>query len=257
MDKKEDIILEENVNENELVEVKNSKKIKYFSAIIASTLIFAAVITLSINHFKIEIKEEATPDIRNLAFPISASRTYSLGSFNIAGQTVSIKYAVSVSGSSISNKIVISSGSGSFSFGNTGMSTLGKGSKTYSTTIFTIAAPQLTGVTLSGIAKGTLSWETKLQSGSGTSAKYSVGLSGTLNLGAQIKSGGSAFTSLTASGEGVLASATGYLTLSNGSVAKGSGFSMKMGNLKIHLKWKVLGSEKTYTITLYNGWSSI
>ena len=57
MDKSEEIILEENINEKELSDTKNYKKIKYSMAIIASTMIIAAVITLSIGHFKVEVIE--------------------------------------------------------------------------------------------------------------------------------------------------------------------------------------------------------
>ena len=52
MDKKEEIILEENLNEKETVSPKNSKKIKYAIAIIASTLVLATVSILLIGHFK-------------------------------------------------------------------------------------------------------------------------------------------------------------------------------------------------------------
>ena len=46
--------------EKNLPEIKNYKKIKYSIAIISSTLIIAAVITLSIGHFKVEVIEEGT-----------------------------------------------------------------------------------------------------------------------------------------------------------------------------------------------------
>ena len=52
MDKKEEIILEENLNEKEVVVSKNSKKIKYAISIIASTLVLATVSILLIGHFK-------------------------------------------------------------------------------------------------------------------------------------------------------------------------------------------------------------
>ena len=98
MDKSEKIILKESLDEKELSETKNYKKIKYSIAIITSTLIIAAVITLSIGHFKVEIIEEETnkPVVRNLGFDVTASRTFNLGSFNVTGQTVSIKYVVSM-----------------------------------------------------------------------------------------------------------------------------------------------------------------
>ena len=97
MDKSEEIILEESSNEKEMPETKNYKKIKYSLAIITSTLIVAAVITLSIGHFKVEIIEQETkPAVRNLGFYVTASKTFNLGSFNVTGQTVSIKYVVNM-----------------------------------------------------------------------------------------------------------------------------------------------------------------
>ena len=136
MDKGEKIILEESLNEKELSETKNFKKIKYSIAIIASTLIIAAIITLSIGHFKVEVIEEETkPVIRNLGFDVSVSKSYNLGSFRLDKQTVSIKYVVNMTETQCQNKIVITSELGSFEFGNTGMSSPGKGSKNYATPI--------------------------------------------------------------------------------------------------------------------------
>jgi len=58
MDKNEKIILEESLNEKELSETKNYKKIQYLITIIASTLIITAIITLSTGYFKVEATEE-------------------------------------------------------------------------------------------------------------------------------------------------------------------------------------------------------
>ena len=60
-----------------------------------------------------EEKVEETKPVRNL-FSISASKTFNLASFNVLGQTVSVKYVVGISGNTAYNKIVISSGLGSF-----------------------------------------------------------------------------------------------------------------------------------------------
>ena len=87
MDKCEEIILEESINKKELFDTKNNKKIKYSLAIIASILIIAAVITLSIGHFKVKvIEEENKPLIRNLGFDITADKTYNLGFLRLMGK---------------------------------------------------------------------------------------------------------------------------------------------------------------------------
>ena len=166
MDSTKEIILEENMNENDLPETKNYKKIKYSVAIIASTLIIAAVITLSISHFKVEVIEKETkPVVRKLGFGVTASRTFNLASFNIVGHTLSIKYVVSMTKTQCQNKIVINSALGSFEFGNTGMSSPGKGSKTYATPIFKFTSYKYFGdEAITGYAMGSLSWNVSLQS---------------------------------------------------------------------------------------------
>ena len=76
MDKSEEIILEKNMNVKEFPIIKNYKKIKYSVTIIASTLIIAAVITLSISNFKAEaIEEKTNPMARNLVADISTTKT--------------------------------------------------------------------------------------------------------------------------------------------------------------------------------------
>ena len=151
------------MNESEFSEAKNYKKIKYSMAIIASTLIIAAVITLSIAHFKVEIIEEETkPAIRNLGFDISASKTYNLGSFEFEGEIVSIKYVASITKTQCQNKIVITSSSGSHEFGNTGISSPGNGTQNYTTQIFTIHSSSL--VPIKCYAQGSLSWDVRSNS---------------------------------------------------------------------------------------------
>ena len=77
------------------------------------------------------------------------------------------------------NKVVITSSSGSFEFGNTGISSPGQGSKTYYSTqifnqkLYTISIPI---IILKGYARGSLSWDVSLISAN----KYNIGLSGTL-----------------------------------------------------------------------------
>ena len=171
MEKNEKIILEESLNEKELSETKNYKKIQYLITIIASTLIITAIITLSTGYFKVEATEEETkPAVRNLGFDVTASKTYNLGSFKIDQQTVSIKYVVSMTKTQCQNKVVITSGLGSFEFGNTGMSSLGKGSKNYSIPIVKFKSPKFFSATMTGYAKGSLSWDVSLKS----SNKYNI-----------------------------------------------------------------------------------
>ena len=68
------------------------------------------------------------------------------------------------------NKVVITSGLGSFEFGNTGMSSLGKGSKNYSIPIVKFKSPKFFTEPMTGYAKGSLSWDVSLKS----SNKYNI-----------------------------------------------------------------------------------
>ena len=201
------------------------------------------------------IATEARP-LRQLSFPISASKEFKIASFNLLGQTITIKYVVSISKSSATNKIVISSNLGSFTFGNGGCS--GEAGNTYSyyKHIFTFVFPNFPAVSVGCYASGSLSWKIGFQSGSGTGAKYYASLSGVLKLGAEIKAGWDAIASLSAYAEGTVADASGKVTFSNGSVAKGSGFSLKMGGLVAGIRG-CLFSKKIELVkhTIFSGWS--
>ena len=201
-----------------------------------------------------ETKEE-TENLRNLGFAISASKTYKLGSFKIAGQTVSVKYVVSVSNNKASNKIVLTSGKGTFEFGNKGCSGKVKDSKHYSQYIFKFVVPNFPLITVGCYAKGDISWELGFSSGSGQSTKYYAKISGRLALGAEVKAGLKSIASLSAFAEGTAAKASGQVTISKGSVTKGSGFSLKMGELEVGIRGSVLGKEKElWKKTLIKGW---
>ena len=252
MDKSEKIILEESLDEKELSETKNYKKIKYLIAIITSTLIFAAIMILSIDHFKFEVKEEETkPLVRNLGFDVTASKTFNFGCFNVTGQTISIKYVISMTKTQCQNKIVITSGLGSFEFGNKGMSSTGKGSRGYMTTIFKFKLPQFPKATVNGLVRGSLSWDVSLKS----TNKYSIGLSGTLHFYSYMVISGSN-PKISCEGKGILAEAKGNLIVSEGSIIKDSDFSLGMGNLKIIFNGSIF-PDNIYTMTLFEGWRSI
>ena len=239
MEKSEEIILQESLNDKELFETKNYKKIKYSIAIIASTFIFSTVIAFSFMSLKKEVKENETkPFLRNLGFSILSSKTYHLGSFGLEGETFVLKYVVSMSSTKCQNKIVISSSSGSFEFGNTGMSSPGSGSKFYSNKIFKIKyhvsgyRTKGSDYFLIGNVNGTLSWNVGLISGSGENAKYSVELSGTLNLHPECKKEENDSSNSCSNKGAILINAKGKLILSNKNVTEDSDFSLKMGNLK-------------------------
>ena len=212
---------------------------------------------------KEEEKEvEETKPLRNLAnFAITASKDFPIASFTILGQTVSIKYSVKVTSSTASNKLVITSGLGTFEFGNTGCTAKISNSRNYDWNIFTIPVPGTAGlVSIKCYASGYLSWGFGVESGSGTGTKYYASISGGLKLGASVKAGSDMIASLTAYAEGTIFDASGKAIVSKGSVAKGSGFSITMGKLVAGVKGKALfGLINTdiYSCTLYSGWKVV
>ena len=200
--------------------------------------------------------EEESKSLRNLKFAISASKTFKLASFDVLGKTVTIKYVVTVTSSKATNKIVISSGLGTFEFGNKGCSGSVSNSKSYKVQIFKIVVPNFPAVSVAGYAKGSLSWGFGFQSGSGQSTKYYAKISGKLSLGAEITAGWKKIASLSAFAEGTVADASGQVTISKGSVSKGSGFSLKMGQLVIGIRGTLAGvyKKELWKKTIYKGW---
>ena len=206
---------------------------------------------------KEEEKKEVKPATRKLGFNVSASRTFNIASFNFLGQTISVKYVVSMSSSSVSNKVVVSSGLGSFSFGNDGISATISDRRSYSVTIFTFIFPNFPAVSVGCYASGSVSWEIGVQSGSGSSTKYYASLDGNISLGAEIKAGWDAIASLSAGAEGTVVSASGKVTISNGSVDRGSGFSIGFGRLSAYIRGCLFSAKiDIATVTIFNGWSS-
>ena len=199
-------------------------------------------------------EEENKTQLRNLGFSVSASKTFSLASFNVCGQTVSIKYYVKVSSSEAVNKIIISSGLGTFEFGNKGCSgTLSKKWE-YKQPIFQFPFPGFPAVSVGAFAKGTIKAEVGFKSGSST--KVYATLSGKLTMGAEIKAGWDAIASLSAGAEGTVADASATVTITNGSVSKDSGFSLKMGALEAYIQGCLFTAKIDIArFTIYNGWS--
>ena len=146
--------------------------------------------------------------------------------------------------------IVITSGLGSFEFGNTGMSSLGKGSKNYSIPIVKFKSPKFFTEPMTGYAKGSLSWDVSLKS----THKYNIELSGTLNF--YDYKHGSFLMKRSCRGEGTLSEAKGKLIVSNGSIRKDSDFSFGMGNLEINC-FESAAVVHHYTFPLFEGWRYI
>ena len=204
---------------------------------------------------KEEEKTEVAKPVRNLGFQFSATKTFDIASFNFLGQNIKVKYEVKMTTSSVTNKITVSSGLGSFSFGNGGVSGSISDSKSYTVTIFKFIFPNFPAVSVGCYAKGSISWGIGVESGSGSSTKYYAKLSGKLTLGAEIKAGWDAIASLSAGAEGTVVDASGKVIISNGSVAKGSGFSIGFGGLSAYIRGCLFTAKiDIATVTIFSGW---
>ena len=204
----------------------------------------------------IEKEEEIKPEFRKLGFSVSASKSFPLASFNVCGLAVSIKYYVSFSSGSAVNKIIITAGGGKIEFGNTGFSGNFKKEWSYTQPIFTFPFPGFPVVSVGAFAKGSLKAEVGLKSGSGSGAKYYAKLTGKLSMGAEIKAGWDAIASLSAGAEGTVVEASASVTVSNGSVSKDSGFSLRMGELEAYIQGCLFTAKIDIArFTIYKGWA--
>ena len=203
-----------------------------------------------------EIVEEETKPVRQL-FPISGSKPFNLATFDVLGQKVNVKYVVGVSGNSAYNKIVISSGLGSFEFGNSGCSATFEVKKSYSQPIFVFTCPfPFFFVSVGCYVKGSVYAGLGFKSGSGAGTQYWAKAEGSLALGAEVKAGWDQIVSLSAYAEGTVISASAKVTISNGSVTKDSGFKLTVGRLEVGIRGAFLGNKGTlWSTTLYNGYT--
>ena len=208
-----------------------------------------------------EVVEKENHTVRNL-FSISAFKIFDIASFDVLGQTVSVKYVVGISSDMSFNKIVISSTLGVFEFGNTGCSGEISEIKSYNRTIFSFVDKNFSEFLefhIDCYVTGKLSFGLGLISGNGKSAKYWAAISGSLDLGAYITNvigGDPENHSFRAFAEGAVVNANGKVILSNGSVSKDSGFKLSIGKLVVGVTHKILynGDRKTlWSETLYGG----
>ena len=76
-------------------------------------------------------------------------------------------------------------------------------------------------------------------------------------MGAEIKAGWDAIASLSAGGEGTVVEADATVTITEGSVAKDSGFTLKMGGLEAYIKGCLFTAKiEIAKFTIFEGWTS-
>ena len=131
--KSEIISNEEKYNEKENVELV--KKLAEKFNFINSRDLIKSIKEKKQEETKEEKKEETKP-LRQLGFPISATRTIAIVSFDVLGQTITIKYELKISSSQVVNKVTINSSLGPANFGNTGNSDVFTDNFTYNKKMF-------------------------------------------------------------------------------------------------------------------------
>jgi hypothetical protein len=204
-----------------------------------------------------EISEEKTqPSLRNLGFEVSAERYFDIVSFDVCGQTVAIKYYVKVSKEKAINKIIISSGLGKIEFGNEGCAGIFGKKWEYKQPIFVFPFPNFPVVSVGAYAEGSLEANVWLKYFSGSTV--CISLKGKLAMGAEIKAGWDAIASLSAGAEGTVVEADATVTITEGSVSKDSGFTLKMGGLEAYIKGCLFSADiEVATFTIFEGWKYV
>jgi hypothetical protein len=196
-------------------------------------------------------EEETNPELRNLGYSITADQTFKIGTYNVLGQTVTVKYHVAVTNGRPKNEIIIVSKLGTTTIGNTGVTLSGSWSK--SIPIFKFAFPAFPLISISAKATGSISWKVSVTSGSGSGVKLAASLNGKISLGAEIKAGVDIIVSYSAGVEGIIVNASGSAAIQNRKVTKN--FSISGRKIYVYLKKSVFGKKKTVAEkTLYNGW---
>ena len=227
----------------------------------SSTLINPSWISVSFNNNKYGRRQIGQPPSTDNLTPnsgrrlgqfgsISAEKYFTIGNYNVLGQSVTIQYHVGVSYGNPFNEIVINSNLGTATIGNTGINLSGSWSR--SLTIFSFTFPSFPLVTLNALASGYISWGVSY-TGSGASTVLYASLSGSITLGCEVKAGWDPVASFSAGIEGVIVSASGYATIKNRSVEKN--FSISAGRIYAYLDRSILGNkERVAEKTLYAGW---
>ena len=202
------------------------------------------------------VEEEEPKPLRNL-FSISASKPFTLASFNVLGTQVTVKYVVGVSGNSAYNKIVITCGGANFEFGNKGCSASYSKTIKHNQPLFIFYCPfPFSFVSIRAYAEGSVYAGFGLKSGSGRSAQYWAKISGSLDLGVKAMAGFDKVLNLAAFAQGTVISATGQVTISNGRVSKDSGFRLSVGRLVVGITGTAFGLTGTlWSKTLFEGWA--
>ena len=190
-------------------------------------------------------------NLRNLAFNYNCDKTWTLKSFNVLGHTITFKEKVGVRGGKAYNQIIISSDTGSFSFGNSGVTAPISKTTSFSTTVFRFPLATLPAFYISIKASGSIKYSVKESSG-----KLTLTLSGTIYAQAEGSGIPEGFISISASGKGTMLNISRTYIISSSNAITKSG-NISGGTVSINITGKLINMtvfNKDYT--LWNGWSA-
>ena len=202
--------------------------------------------------------EEDKTSLRNLGFNFNVDKTFNIKSFNVAGQTISIKYRIAVQNGRAINQLIIDSKLGSARFGNDGVTAEINKSWSFYKRIFTFKFPPFPLIGLNVYAGGTLNIFVKFTTVQKTTLQ--LGLGGSLNAAVEIAFGAGDFAKVAAGVKGTLINASGYATITGGSVTKG--YRLSGGKIEVYVtayvKIPFIGKKKLWdkSYTVFNGWST-
>ena len=196
-------------------------------------------------------EEEPTP-LRNLGFPFNADKTFNLKTISFAGQSISIKLHVGVSSSRAIIEIILSSGMGTFRFGNNGVSACI--SKTWSgrVKLFSYRFPPFPVIYLAVYGGGSIGFSVSYTSGN---SQLKLSVSGSLTATAEIGAGSDKVLRFAAGATGTILSASGYASVSRSGVSRG--FSISGGRIEVYVVASAFGKQVwRKSAVVFNGWSS-
>lgn len=193
--------------------------------------------------------EEDNTSLRNLGFNFNIDKTFNIKSLSGAGQTISIKYRIAVQNGKEINQLIIDSKLGSARFGNDGITAEINKSWSFNKKIFTFKFPPFPLIGLNVYSGGTLNVYVKFTTVQKTSLQ--LGLGGSLNAAVEIAFGAGDFAKVAAGVKGTLINASGYATITVGSVTKG--YKLSGGKIVVYVtayvKIPFIG-KKNYGINL-------
>lgn len=202
---------------------------------------------------KFEDVGEQTGPLRQLGFNFNVDKTFNIKTIKFLKQSISIKYRIAVKNGKAINQLIIDSSLGKATFGNDGVSVEIDKNWSGRIQVFKFVFPPVPAISLGVYAGGSLGISIHFTTSQKTTLKLS--LSGSLTASAEIKAGWDKVLSLSAGADGTIIKATGYATVTGGSVSKG--YSISGGKIVCYVKAKLLGKQvwkKSHT--LFNGWSS-